>query len=306
MTVIRRVLILTGALCLVVMFSGTAVAQDPGSILHEIAAAGRAANLAEARAATPSSERRVSAARLRAVVISALANHSQHAAAILRTAMAVAPRHRKYVATSVVAAFPGFRELAWREANRLKPSPLLVGRSAETIHSATSTSYDEPTQTSGYFGLSTVVIGGGGHDVGAFGRKKESGKNVNIELRFIPFGGWLWELIQSPEPHIGGHYNTGENTNQLYVGGTWIFDLGWGLFAGGSLGFALHDGETETDVLDRKELGLPVLFRESVEFGYWVDEHHGLSFHLDHISNASIAKNNEGLDSFSLRYTYRI
>ena len=127
-----------------------------------------------------------------------------------------------------------------------------------------------------------------------------------MEINFTPFGGWLWDFLQSPEPHIGGHYNTDGNTNQLYMGGTWMFDLGWGFFGGGSLSLALHDGETDTEELDRKELGLPILFRESLEFGYRVDDHHGISVHLYHISNAGIDENYEGLDTFGLRYTYRI
>ncbi|MDA0229570.1 MAG: acyloxyacyl hydrolase [Proteobacteria bacterium] len=306
---IRRIMVLAGALFLGAMLSGGVAAQDSGaqgSILHEIAAAGSAADFADTRAATSSSERRASAARFSAAVISALANHPQHATAILRTAMASAPRHRKYIATTVVAAFPGYRDLAFREANNPQSASLLVRTSAQTGDSDASEAYGEPERSHEGFGLSAIVIGGGGHDVGVFGNRKESGKDVNMELRFTPFGGWLWDFILSPEPHIGGHYNTDGNTNQLYVGGTWMFDLGWGLFAGGSLGFALHDGETDTDLLDRKELGLPVLFRESLEFGYRFDEHHGLSFHLDHISNAGIDENNEGLDTFGLRYTYRI
>jgi len=309
MVVIRRILVLAGALCLGAMLSGGVAAEDSsaqGNILHEIAAAGSAADLAEARTATPSSERRAAAARLSAAVISALANHPRYATAILRTAMASAPRHRKYVATAVVAAFPGYRALAWREANNPQSASLLVRTSAQTDDSSASETYGEPMQSREEFGLSAIVIGGGGHDVGVFGHRKESGKDVNMELRFTPFGGWLWDFILSPEPHIGGHYNTDGNTNQLYVGGTWMYDLGWGFFAGGSLGFALHDGETDSDSLGHKQLGLPVLFRESAEFGYRLDENHGISFHLDHISNAGIVENNEGLDTFGLRYTYRI
>ncbi len=309
MVVIRRILVLAGALCVGAMLSGGVAAEDSsaqGNILHEIAAAGSAADLAEARTATPSSERRAAAARLSAAVISALANHPRYATAILRTAMASAPRHRKYIATKVVAAFPGYKDLVWQEANNPQSASLLVRTSAQTSDSSTSQTYSEPMGTSEEFGLSAIVIGGGGHDAGVFGHRKESGKDVNMELRFTPFGGWLWDFILSPEPHIGGHYNTDGNTNQLYVGGTWMYDLGWGFFAGGSLGFALHDGETDSDLLDRKQLGLPVLFRESAEFGYRLDENHGISFHLDHISNAAIVENNEGLDTFGLRYTYRI
>jgi hypothetical protein len=312
MTVMWRALIVASLLWLGALSSGSLAAQEsgvPNNILRNIAAAGSAAEQAEAGATTPFFVRKAAATRLSAGVISALASYPRYATAILRTAMASAPRHRTYVTNTVAAAFPGYLELARREANIPHPAPLLLRTSAESADSTNSNasySVSEAMEPSEGFGLAAVVIGGGGHDVGVFGNRKVSGKNVNMELRFTPFGGWLWDFLQSPEPHIGGHYNTDGNTNQVYIGGTWMFDLGWGLFAGGSLGFSLHDGETDTELLDRKELGLPVLFRESAEFGFRVDEHHGISLHLDHISNASINENNEGLDTFGLRYTYRI
>ncbi|MFP6688677.1 MAG: acyloxyacyl hydrolase [Alphaproteobacteria bacterium] len=311
MAVIWRALIVAGGLWLGAVLSGGVAAQEPGipgDILRDIAAAGRAAERAEATATTPLFERRAASTRLSASVISALASYTRDATAILRTAMASAPRHRNYVTNAVTAAFPGYADLARREANlpQSASAPLLVRTAAETDESRASYTNTEAMDSGEEFGLSAIVIGGGGHDVGAFGNRKESGKDVNMEINFTPFGGWLWNFLQSPEPHIGGHYNTDGNTNQLYMGGTWIFDLGWGFFAGGSLSLALHDGETDTEELDRKELGLPILFRESLEFGYRVDDHHGISLHLDHISNAGIDENNEGLETFGLRYTYRI
>ena len=147
-------------------------------------------------------------------------------------------------------------------------------------------------------------MGIGGHDVGVFGRNKESGLDFNIEARFTPFEGWLWNLIYSPEPHVGFHLNTEGNTAQVFAGGSWIYDFGSGLFGGGSLGFSLHNGETETSLLNRKELGLSLLFRESLELGYQISGSHGISIRLDHISNAGIAENNEGLDTLGLKYTY--
>ena len=147
-------------------------------------------------------------------------------------------------------------------------------------------------------------MGIGGHDVGVFGRNKESGLDFNIEARFTPFEGWLWNLIYSPQPHIGFHLNTEGNTGQVFAGSSWIYDLGAGFFGGGSLGFALHNGETETNLLNRKELGLSILFRESLELGYKISIRHGISIQLDHISNAGIAENNEGLDTLGVKYTY--
>ncbi len=320
MTAIGRAILVVGVLWLGAALAGGAAAQQssvPHDALNAIAEAGYAANQAELDASSQLFERRAAAARLRAAVISALAEHPRYATDILRTANNAAPRHRNYIAKAVGDAFPGYRQLALSEAGAPQQAPRLVrtataeAQQAKPEPQAAAAVREQPaaapeTMMRKEFGLAAFVIGAGGHDVGAFGRKKESGADINMEIRFTPFDGWLWEILQSPEPHIGGHYNTDGNTNQLYFGGTWMFDLGWGFFAGGSLSIAVHDGETDTDSLDRKELGLPVLFRESAEFGFRIGQHHGISLHLDHISNAGIDENNEGLDTFGLRYTYRI
>jgi len=151
--------------------------------------------------------------------------------------------------------------------------------------------------------LKEIVIGAGSHDVGVFGRKKESGSDINVELRFQPLEGEFWSWIYSPTPHIGLHYNTSGNTNQVFVGANWLFDIGSGIFGGGSFGFAAHDGETDSGTLGRKDLGLPVLFRESLEIGFKAGNEHSISLMLDHVSNADIHSENEGLDTVSLRYS---
>ena len=76
------------------------------------------------------------------------------------------------------------------------------------------------------------------------------------------------------------------------------------MFFSFDLGGAVHDGKTSTIKLDRKELGSRVLFREAVEISYRFQGHHALSLRIDHISNASIADNNEGLDTIGLVYGY--
>ena len=152
--------------------------------------------------------------------------------------------------------------------------------------------------------IKEVVVGAGGHDVGVFGRRKESGADFNAEIRFLPFEWQIWSWIFSPTPHIGVHFNTDGNTNQVFVGGNWLFDFGGGIFGGGSLGFALHDGELDSNTRGRKDLGLPVLFRESIEIGFRFNENNAISLMLDHISNASIGDQNEGLDTVGLRYAF--
>ena len=118
--------------------------------------------------------------------------------------------------------------------------------------------------------------------------------------------GMLGRWLLAPEPHIGFHANSEGDTSQVYAGFTWLFDVGWNVFAGGSLGLAVHDGKESTTSLDRKELGLRVLFRESAEIGVHLTDRHALSVILDHISNAGIDENNEGLDTVGIRYTFQM
>lgn len=155
-------------------------------------------------------------------------------------------------------------------------------------------------------GLEALVFGATAHDVGVFGRNKEEGFNINGELRFEGLGGFLGRWLLEPEPTIGFHANTEGDTSQVYGGFTWLFDLGWNIFAGGSLGLSLHDGKESTTSFDRKELGLRVLFRESAELGVRLTDRHALSIMLDHISNAGIDENNEGLDTVGIRYTFQM
>ena len=151
--------------------------------------------------------------------------------------------------------------------------------------------------------LSEIRVGGLIHDEGPFSRNEEDGFDVNLEFLFV--SPKILETIWSPRPHIGGTFNTDGDTSQIYFGLSWEWAFWKSWFAGFSLGGSVHDGETETNELGRKELGCHLLFRESVEFGTRLSGKHGVSVFLDHISNANICDKNEGLENFGLRYGYR-
>ena len=70
------------------------------------------------------------------------------------------------------------------------------------------------------------------------------------------------------------------------------------------LGGAVHDGERETLREGKKELGSQVLFHIPIELGRSVRGRHRISLYFDHVSNASLADENEGLDTLGLRYGY--
>ncbi len=151
--------------------------------------------------------------------------------------------------------------------------------------------------------LSEVRLGVLKHDFGPFSSSEEEGIDVNVEFLF--FAPDALEFIWSPRPHLGVTINTADDTNQAYFGLSWEFDVWRDLFVGFSFGGSVHDGETETFRIDKKELGCKLLFRESVEAGYRFAGHHAVTIFLDHVSNANICVQNEGLENFGVRYGYR-
>ena len=161
----------------------------------------------------------------------------------------------------------------------------------------------DEARAGGWFGLSEIRTGVLAHDQGAFSSHKESGADINFELLFTSPD--FLKRIWSPRPHIGFNANSAGDTSQAYLGLSWQWDFWRNWFAGFSFGGAVHNGKTETADLKRKELGCRVLFRESIEFGYRLTSTHGVSLFADHISNAKLCKNNEGLENFGLRYGYR-
>lgn len=151
--------------------------------------------------------------------------------------------------------------------------------------------------------LSEVRVGALAHDEGPFSRHEESGIDGNLELLFVSPD--LLAPIWSPRPHFGLTGNSDGNTHEAYLGLTWEWSFWRGLFAGFSLGGAIHSGHLATADTDRKELGCRVLFRESISLGYRFNDRHSISIFQDHISNARLCDHNEGLENVGLRYGYR-
>lgn len=153
--------------------------------------------------------------------------------------------------------------------------------------------------------LSEIRVGLLAHDQGPFSSNKEDGPDVNLEFLFVSPD--LLDAIWSPRPHIGFTGNTADDTSQAYLGLTWEWGFWRRAFAEFSLGGAVHDGELTTNIVGRtkKELGCRVLFRESVAIGYKFAGRHSVMVHLDHMSNAGICVQNEGLENVGVRYGYR-
>ena len=187
-----------------------------------------------------------------------------------------------------------------QEKNRNKPSNFSSGKTAKKQQKSNLVipqKYDPAGSV-----ISEIRIGALWHDQGPFSHRKEKGYDGNLEILFSSpdFFKYIWR----PRPHVGASINTAGDTNQVYLGLTWQRHFYENYFANFSLGAGYHDGYKVTDLLDRKSLGCKLLFRESIDIGYRFEGPHSIMTHLDHISNAKLCSNNEGLESVGIRYGY--
>jgi len=67
----------------------------------------------------------------------------------------------------------------------------------------------------------------------------------------------------------------------------------------------VHNGKTELESNDRKALGCRFLFRGAAGLGWRLTENHNIGLHFDHISNAFLCGENEGMETIGVRYGYQ-
>ena len=134
------------------------------------------------------------------------------------------------------------------------------------------------------------------------GFSRESGVVINVEALFSPSFEVLGSAIR---PALGASINTSGDTSKLYAGARWRYEFEQGVFFGIGLGGAVHNGDTDFETVDRKALGSRVLFHIPIEVGYRFTENYTASIYFDHISNASLADANEGMDTLGVRIGYR-
>ena len=151
--------------------------------------------------------------------------------------------------------------------------------------------------------VSEVRIGGLYHDVGFIGNRKETGADLNSEILFSSPS--FLNAIWSPRPDLGGTVNLWGQTSQVYAGLTWGYNFSEHFFGEFSFGPSFNNGRLDKSVDNRKEMGSPVLFRESLSLGVKFNKHNTLSMFVDHISNGGLAKYNGGMETVGLRYGYR-
>jgi lipid A 3-O-deacylase len=157
------------------------------------------------------------------------------------------------------------------------------------------------------------------HDVHFLGGK-EHGIDLNPELVLpspvadasIADLPWYLHWMVQPRPTVGGEINSSGFTDQAYFGATWSWQLASNLVQpddGIELDFFFGPGFNDGDIIgtapDRKSLGSHVLFREALDLGYRISPICEIAWHIDHVSNGGLAKQNESINDMGVRFGIR-
>jgi lipid A 3-O-deacylase len=148
------------------------------------------------------------------------------------------------------------------------------------------------------------------HDVGVFGSNVEKGAEVNGEVLFVSPD--IFKVIGAPRPTLGASLNTAKKTSYAYFDMTWtpmlwenLLSSGGGIYAGGFLGGAVHDGNLNRTAHSKKALGTRALYHLGAEAGYQITPVYSVEAYFAHLSNAEASSRNGGLNDVGLRVGFK-
>lgn len=147
------------------------------------------------------------------------------------------------------------------------------------------------------------------HDAGLFSSPKEPGVDIHGQLVFQSFA--FLKRLAGARPHLG--FNAATNgISQVFAGLTWdtVFGAQERFYLLGELGGAIHNADPLDPPSGRERdgqryLGCRALFRLAAGLGYRITDQVSIEFYADHISNATLCSNNEGLENAGVRLGYR-
>lgn len=140
------------------------------------------------------------------------------------------------------------------------------------------------------------------HDLDGYGGT-EDGADVVFEYRGAPLPGAFWATVLSPRLHVGTNINSSGQTSSLYAGFTWLVDFGSPYYGSADFGGAIHNGKLDKVSIDRAALGSRILFHEAVEIGVRLGRVWRVGVRLDHMSNAELASQNEGITNLGIVFS---
>lgn len=148
------------------------------------------------------------------------------------------------------------------------------------------------------------------HDVGIFGSHVEGGADIVGEVLFTSPA--FLSIIGAPRPALGASVNTEGKTDYAYLDLTWTATV-WhadpgtteGIYVGGFLGGAVHDGRLTERGDHDKDLGTRALYHVGVETGYQITPVYSIEAYFSHLSNADASSHNPGLNNLGLRLGFK-
>jgi lipid A 3-O-deacylase len=158
--------------------------------------------------------------------------------------------------------------------------------------------------------LDEAKVGVLAHDVAVFGSNIEKGAEVNGEVLFTSPD--ILKVIGSPLPTVGASWNTAKKTSYAYFDMTWtpmlwqnLLQSGDGIYGGGFLGGAIHDGNLSRTSHSKKALGTRVLYHLGLEAGYQITPTYSIEGYFAHLSNADASSHNGGLNDIGIRAGFK-
>lgn len=164
------------------------------------------------------------------------------------------------------------------------------------------------TQSIGPAASSTAYelrVGGMATNLENGGAVGEDTPGINIEFLFAryntPQADPVTTFVLSPRLHLGTTIAP-DGISEVYAGFTWEHHLATRVFLEASLGGAVHDGPNGDN---SDSYGCPMLFRESASLGFDITHRVRLLATVDHVSNAGLCSENQGLTNAGVRLGYR-
>ena len=139
--------------------------------------------------------------------------------------------------------------------------------------------------------------------------QKEQGGLIQLEAVFSQFvakdfGNVFVNAVLRPKLHLGANISVSGDTSAAYTGLTWQLPIYGPLFLEGAFGGAIHNGKLNDAGPNRQQLGCRALFHEAASLGLQFEKF-SIMGTVEHMSNAGICDENDGLTNVGLRFGYR-
>lgn len=150
-------------------------------------------------------------------------------------------------------------------------------------------------------GVSELRAGVYAHDLLGPARERD---NADLTGEIVFDSPYFLSWAFAPRPRFGGTLSGNGGTSLVYVDLGWTIALGEKWFADFSVGAAMHDGHLRSTNPHENQYGCRANFHETLSIGYRMSEAWSVMLTGEHMSNASLCDENDGLTNIGVRFAY--